>query len=306
MRTPLKQSFRYLPVSEREQDWGLYVKAAGIDSIEPWGPFPLAGHPPEFLVNPWRKGRILQNYQAHYVTRGEGHFESKPNGAKSNGAKKIVAGNVFLLFPGVWHHYEPVPAIGWDDYWVDFNGQDVERLVQNGFISPQNPVLNTGLDDRLLHAYVTLLDRLFAEPIGFEQLLAASAMEILATMLAVVRTQQADGQYHELICRAKSLLETQSGDIPSIENLATSFNLSPTHFHRIFKQHTGLSPYQYYLELRMERAKQMLHGTKMSIKEISVALAFENPFHFSRAFKRKTGMSPSQWRQQGHHHAEHE
>jgi transcriptional regulator GlxA family with amidase domain len=121
-------------------------------------------------------------------------------------------------------------------------------------------------------------------------------MEILAAALGASRGQGAGGQMHNLVCRAKSLLETQVKAIPSIESIAVRLGLSTTHFHRVFREHTGMSPYQYHLQLRIERAKQMLRGTSLSIKEVANALAFESPFHFSNAFKRRTGMSPSQWR----------
>jgi transcriptional regulator GlxA family with amidase domain len=122
-------------------------------------------------------------------------------------------------------------------------------------------------------------------------------MEILAAVLGAVRAQGAGGRTHELVCQAKSLLETQMDAIPTIDKLAGSLGLSTRQFYRIFREHTGLSPYRYHLQLRIERAKRMLHGTNMSIKEIAAALTFESPFHFSKVFKQKTGLSPSQWRQ---------
>lgn len=290
MSSRAKDYFRYLPVSDREKQWGLYVTAGGFNAIAPGEQYPRPGHPRGYAFS-MDQGRSLQEYQALFITRGKGQLESDPSGFK-----RVVAGNVVLLFPGVWHRYCPSSDVGWDEYWISYNGQYPERLMQHGFISPQTPVLKTGLDYQLLHAYVTLLDRLRSEPVGFEQLLAASAMEILAAALGASRGQGAGGQMHELVCRAKSLLETQIEAIPSIKSIAATLGLSTTHFYRVFREHTGLSPYQYHLQLRIERAKQMLRGTSLSIKEIANALAFESPFHFSNAFKRKTGMSPSQWR----------
>ena len=290
MPSRAKDIFRYLPVSDREKQWGLYVTAGGFNAIAPGEPYPRPGHPRGYAFT-MDQGRSLQEYQALYITRGKGQFESEPSGPK-----RVAAGNVILLFPGVWHRYCPSSDVGWDEYWISYNGQYLERLVQHGFISPATPVLKTGLDYQLLHAYVTLLDRLRSEPVGFEQLLAASAMEILAAALGASRGQGVGSQMHELVCRAKSLLETQLEAIPSIESIAASLGLSTTHFYRVFREHTGLSPYQYHLQLRIERAKQMLRGTTLSVKEIAGALAFESQFHFSNAFKRKTGVSPSQWR----------
>jgi AraC-like DNA-binding protein len=286
----MKDYFRYLPASEREAQWGLYVTAGGFNAIAPGDPYPRPGHPRgyAFSIN---QGRSLQEFQALYITRGEGRFESEPTGLK-----RVAAGSVVLLFPGIWHRYRPDPNVGWDEYWISFNGPFAERWAAGGFVSAETPVLKTGLDYTLLHAYVTLLDRLRSEPLGFQQLLAASAMEILAAALGAARGQGTGSRMHELVCQAKSLLETQVGAIPSMKKLAASLGLSATHFHRVFRAHTGLSPYQYHLQLRIERAKQMLHGTRLSVKEIANSLAFESPFHFSNVFRRKTGMSPSKWR----------
>ena len=283
--------FRYLPVSERDEQWGLYVTAGGFNTIKSGGHYPRSGHPRGYAFS-WSKGRVLAEYQALYITHGEGEFESKPSGSK-----KVAAGSVILLFPGVWHRYRPIPRIGWDEYWISYNGPYVERLVEHGFISPQEPVLKTGLDDLLLHAYLTLLDRLRSEPVGLQQFLTASVMEILAATQGAVRAQGTGGRMHEIVCQAKSLLETQVDAIPAIEKLAASLGLSTTHFYRVFREHTGLSPYQYHMQLRIERAKQMLHGTVLSVKEIAAALAFQSQFHFSNAFKQRIGLSPSQWRQ---------
>jgi AraC-like DNA-binding protein len=293
MRSHAKEYFRYLPVSEQEEQWGLYVTAGGHNAIGPGDPYPRPGHPRGYTFS-WSKGRVLSEYQAIYIVRGEGEFQSNPSGRK-----KVAAGSVVLLFPGVWHRYRPLPEVGWDEYWISYNGAYVDRLVQNKFICPQTPVLKTGLDDILLHGYVTLLDRLRSEPVGFQQLLAATTMEILAAMLGAVRGQGTGSRMHKLVCQARSLLEIRTDAIPAIEDLASSLGLSTTHFYRVFREHTGLSPYQYHLQLRMERAKQMLHATSMSIKEVAAALAFESPFHFSSAFKQRTGLSPSQWRQRG-------
>jgi AraC-like DNA-binding protein len=288
-----KDVFRYLPISQREEQWGLYVTAGGFNAIKPGGRYPRPGHPSAYTLS-WSKGRVLSEYQALYITHGEGEFESK-----ASGHKRVPAGSVIHLFPGVWHRYRPVPSIGWDEYWVSYNGQYADRLVQYGFLSPQNPLLKTGVDDLLLHAYLSLLDRLRLEPVGFPQFLAASAMEILAAIQGAVRAQGTGSRMHELVCRAKSLLEPQMNAIPAIDKLAASLGLSTTHFYRVFRDHTGLSPYQYHLQLRVERARQMLRGTTMNVKEIAALLAFESPFHFSNVFKQKTGMSPSQWRQRG-------
>ena len=103
----------------------------------------------------------------------------------------------------------------------------------------------------------------------------------------------------ELVARAKSLIEKQTDKSISIEKLASAIGLSSSHFHRVFKRGAGITPYQYYLQLRIDRAKQMLERTSLSVQEIANRLAFENAYDFSNAFKQRAGVSPTQWRQRG-------
>jgi len=64
----------------------------------------------------------------------------------------------------------------------------------------------------------------------------------------------------------------------------------------MFKRYTGLSPAQYFLQLKLNKAKDLLLNTSMSIKEISVITGFESQYYFSRFFKKRIGMSPIQQR----------
>jgi AraC-like DNA-binding protein len=283
--------FRYLPISDYDRQWGIYVTGVGRTSVPPFSKtYPVSVHPDHYQFR-WARGRILQEYQALYILRGEGEFESK-----AVGNKKVLPGSVMLLFPGQWHRYRPRKAVGWEEYWISFHGSHIDQLAQRGFITPDQPVLHTGVDDAILHPYLAAIDRVRTEPIGCQQLIAVNVLEIVAAALAAVRRQRSSSRNETIVREAKAMLEQHAAKLMSIEQLSDRFRLSEKHFRRLFKSHTGLSPYQYYLQTRIHRAKEMLLGTTLSVKEIAASLHFENAFHFSKAFKDKAGMSPSQWR----------
>lgn len=288
-----EEFFRYLPVSDRDVLWDLYVTGTGCSSVPPGGRYPRSSHP-DLYQFAWDRGRVLPEHQVLYVTRGRGLFESQPTGKL-----EVAAGNVLLLFPGVWHRYRPSRQTGWDEYWVSFNGEYVKRLVERGFLSPRDPVLNTGLDDTILRPYLHILDRVRSEPPGYQQLIAANTMEILAAALAAVQTVRTGGRATAAIREAKIVLAQRIEEVVDMEKLAASLHMSYAHFRRVFKQQTGLSPYQYHLQLRTHRARELLHGTTLAVRQIATRLNFPNAYHFSKIFKKKTGMSPSQWRRGG-------
>ena len=82
----------------------------------------------------------------------------------------------------------------------------------------------------------------------------------------------------------------------SVEALAAEAGLTPSHFCRVFKRATGLSPHQYVMKARLDRAQQMLGGTDLSISQIADCLGFGSQSHFTRAFRTFTGQTPSAWR----------
>ncbi|MBN2577484.1 MAG: AraC family transcriptional regulator [Pirellulales bacterium] len=290
MSNPPIEYFRYLPTSDRDRQWGLYVVGAGYQRVLPGQDYPPRGHPKTHDFQ-WQRGRVLQEFQAVYIVAGEGVFESKPTGRLAVGE-----GNVILLFPGIWHRYAPVSERGWDVYWMAFQGEDAQRLWQREFLRPEQAVLETGLDDTILHPFTTMLDRIRSERIGFQQLIAADALEIVAGVLAALRRQRTSSHHTEVVRRTKMELEKQSEGIPVIEDLADDMHISVSHLHHIFKEHTGLSPYQYHLQLKIQRAKEMLHDSGLHVKQIARILGFQDVYHFSKIFKRKTGVSPLKWR----------
>ncbi len=92
------------------------------------------------------------------------------------------------------------------------------------------------------------------------------------------------------------LLEN-SGDAPSVAELARRTGYSSAHFSRVFREVTGVMPREYIIQVRLERAKQLLRESSMTIGEIADSLRYGDVFFFSRQFKERTGMSPTEFRQ---------
>jgi AraC family transcriptional regulator len=93
-------------------------------------------------------------------------------------------------------------------------------------------------------------------------------------------------------------IETHISQTIHLCDLATIVRMSESHFSRSFKQSTGIAPHQYLLKRRVERAKQLLLKSQLSILEIALECGFAHPGHLSRHFKRIVGMTPNKFRQQ--------
>ncbi len=80
-----------------------------------------------------------------------------------------------------------------------------------------------------------------------------------------------------------------------LDDIASSLDLSRYYFCHLFKQSTGMSPYQYVIQCRVERAKQLLKEGNLTLGEIALTCGFAHQSHFHRHFKRLTGMTPRQF-----------
>lgn len=81
----------------------------------------------------------------------------------------------------------------------------------------------------------------------------------------------------------------------TLEQLASAANVSLSHLVRLFKRHTGWTPHQYLIRLRVERAKLWIRCGQRSLKEIAAELGFSDQSHFTRMFKKYTGLTPMQY-----------
>ena len=81
-----------------------------------------------------------------------------------------------------------------------------------------------------------------------------------------------------------------------LTTLADVVHLSVSRLVHLFTAETGLPPGRYLRELRLERARQLLRQTPLSVKEVMAAVGYNDASHFSRDFKRNHGVSPQAYR----------
>lgn len=287
-----KPSFtRYLTVNQRALDWQLYCTSCGCAETPPgasYPPFPQS-HPARYTKN-LSSGRIIEEYQLVYISKGEGAFRTElaPE-------RQVRAGQVLVLFPDIRHSYQPDPDSGWDEYWVGFAGPYADRLKEAGFLDEEEPVLDVGYSEPLLHEYIRVFEIATEQQPGFQLELASAIIAILAKILATMERAQQHSESQQLVDRAKLLMEEHVLGELDLESLTHELGICYHKFLGHFKQYTGLTPYQYFLQLKIHHAKQLLRDTRHSVQDVAYQLNFEDQFYFSRLFKKKTGISPTDW-----------
>ena len=134
---------------------------------------------------------------------------------------------------------------------------------------------------------------------GYNVLAKSLIYEILYTYFS-----DADGfisrtDDYSKILPAKTYLDEQYMSNISVSELASSCNLSETHFRRLFVKLFGLSPTDYKLNKRILKAKDLLLSGDFSVSETATAVGFEDANYFSRIFKKHTGVTPGSLQKSG-------
>ncbi len=287
------QKSKYMLASERDCQWGLTVTTIGYEEIAPGDAYPTKGHADGYYFE-LEKGRTLNEYQLLYNPEGEGIFHSA-----SVAEARLQPGDMFLLFPGEWHSYHPLSDKGWKSFWIGFKGRNMDDRIKAGFLSPQKPIYHVGFSDAIVHLYRQAYLSAIEEAAYSQQLMAGIVNHLIGMMYSLERTKQfmSRSQAHvDMINKARLRIRESLESSLTIQQVAEEMGVSYSNFRKLFKEYTGLSPATYQQDLRLQRAKELLSTTNMSIKEIAYRLNFDSPDYFSAKFKIKTGRRPSELR----------
>lgn len=96
--------------------------------------------------------------------------------------------------------------------------------------------------------------------------------------------------------RAMEYINANLAENVCLESVAQELDLSASHFAHEFRNTTGQTPYQYLLDQRIARAKDLLRRSKLPVQFISASVGFSSPANFVRAFRQRVGRTPEAWR----------
>ncbi|MDN3581410.1 helix-turn-helix transcriptional regulator [Mucilaginibacter flavus] len=287
--------YKYLPVNQDDEAWGLTVLNTGFTHIPKSTVYPSKGHPSDYYFT-WKNGRVLHEYQIIYITQGGGTFESE-----HCKLTRIEEGTIILLFPNERHKYKPHSNTGWHEYWIGIKGNIMENFIRNKFFSIEKPVLNVGLKDALYNLFTEIIDATQSEKPGYQPLISGASIHLLGIIHAEQKKASLHGEsnIHVIIDKARFLMRDHMNQHITPEEIADELKVGYSWFRKTFKQYTGMAPNQYLIQLKIQQSKELLLIPENSIKNVAYRLNFESVTYFSKLFKMKTGVTPVHYRNIG-------
>jgi AraC family transcriptional regulator, arabinose operon regulatory protein len=227
-----------------------------------------------------------------YCIEGDGWVEVK------NNRKKVQKDQFFIIPAHIPHKYGVDNSEPWTIYWLHFTGTNAESLLQKGFsVINIEPDGNTDHDRRIglfEEIYNNLSMGFSKENLEYSSL---SLWHLLGTFNYMSQFKRVTPIVQtDFIGKSILYMHQHIDKKINLSDLADHCGLSVSHYSMIFKKRTYRTPIQYFNNLKIQKACQMLDFTDMHIKEISIHLDFEDQFYFSRVFKKEMGLPPIEYR----------
>jgi AraC-like DNA-binding protein len=288
----MKDYYVYLPTHPSNSIWGCVVTAVGHTNILPNTPYPRPQHPVDHWFN-WNEGRVLRSYQIILISAGAGVFEceAQPN------AQPVVPGTVILLFPGVWHRYRPTANIGWVEHYIECDGPVFREAARSGLIQPKHSLLSAGVAADVSDCFERCHSLARMDAMANQDLLSTLGLHLLALMGHLRRGERGlIKAIDDVVQRAHLLIALRCQEPLDLAALAGELGVGYSNLRHSFMARVGMSPRQYYLNTRIQKAQDLLVRTPKSVKEVAEILGFDSASHLSKQFKKFVGISPHEWR----------
>ncbi|MFT5889763.1 MAG: AraC-like DNA-binding protein [Zhongshania sp.] len=208
----------------------------------------------------------------------------------------ISSGDMFLLRPDHPHAYQADDEDPWTIYWLHFNGQLADDFYRH--IQPSAPSFHIGVQPRVVRIFDGLSElRRSAYQIG-EFIQGGHQLQALLSYIALLLRQQQPQSGKALNWeRLRAIMQEHVHGQLNLDELAASAQLSKFHFTKKFKAHTGQSPIQFFINMKIQRACYLLDSSNQSVKQVAAAVGYNDAYYFSRLFKKTIGLAPSEYRQ---------
>jgi AraC family transcriptional regulator len=230
----------------------------------------------------------------HYVFKGSGHVIHKGRDYS------IKQGDLFILNAYDGHSYftDKENLLGLK--WIEFGGADSLKLI-TAILKIGKPIISAP-DSKKIDNYLHEIFEIIKgneEEKGF--LISKVIYLMLLDMLKVNKAKEKVSFSPSSLTNISKVIyyiENNLGESIDIEKLSGICCYSPTYFAKLFFKVMGNTPMNYVLGKRINKAKELLNASGISVERLSRVMGFSSPSHFIRSFKKQEGVTPAEFRKQ--------
>ena len=279
----------------------------------------LISIPQNVLAGAIQKGQILphQLYVSHigYFPKALYHYCQRPQGCVDNILFYCVQGKGYYTLDGHTFTLNPnqyviVPATDkplvywcdtedpWSIYWVHFTSDALQAFNRAYHIVPEQGPQYIPHNEKGIRIWEEMYENL-SRGYSPENLMNTNLClyHLIATFVFSQQQNQNSSSPEKAIIRETiDYMKNNLDKTIRIEDFADLNKYSVSHFSKLFRLTTGMSPIEYFIHLKMQKACQLLYTEDSRVKQIAALLGYDDPYYFSRLFKKYMNTSPETYR----------
>lgn len=279
----------------------------------------LISIPQNVLAGAIQKGQILphQLYVSHigYFPKALYHYCQRPQGCVDNILFYCVQGKGYYTLDGHTFTLNPnqyviVPAtdkplVYWSDtedpwsiYWVHFTSDALQAFNRAYHIVPEQGPQYIPHNEKGIRIWEEMYENL-SRDYSPENLMNTNLClyHLIATFVFSQQQNQNSSSPEKAIIRETiDYMKNNLDKTIRIEDFVDLNKYSVSHFSKLFRLTTGMSPIEYFIHLKMQKACQLLYTEDSRVKQIAALLGYDDPYYFSRLFKKYMNTSPETYR----------
>lgn len=236
---------------------------------------------------------VRDHYLIHFILDGEGSYIVDGN------EYKLTKNQGFLMCPNVLTYYEASESNPWTYMWIGFNGLKAKNYLINANLDEKNLIFDYNKKPNMLKSYIDEILKLksisFQNELKTEGLLYLFLAELVEN--AAYRKPVIQNQTDIYIRKAIEYIEHNYIDDIKVTGIANFIGINRSYFFTIFKKSLNMSPQEFLLKYRMEKAYILLNNDKLAISDVARSVGYKDPLGFSKIFKKINGVSPKIYRE---------
>lgn len=257
----------------------LYLNTCGVQNCAP-------GH--------WFGPGVRDEYLIHFVCEGKGIY--RVNGETFT----LGRGDYFVIFPDTEVFYEADRREPWEYIWVGFRGIKAASYLACAGIS-ETELIGRYANCSYILSCVQQMMLARSSGVSNELKRTAALFQILAALIEDYASSHPEGPEggqngRDYLDRALAYMDEHLSENIRINDIAAHIGIDRSYLTAIFRNALSLSPKEYLVHYRVNRACMLLRDPSRKISEIARAVGYEDALAFSRAFKKSRGISPSEYR----------
>lgn len=257
----------------------LYLSYCGKEVCEPGHTYgPAARH--EYLL--------------HYIISGDGTF------TVNNSSAKLQRRDIFLIYPEEYTHYCAGSLNPWTYMWVAFNGTRAPECLHYAGFSETDRIRSFSCEETLVNC-VNMMLASHQLTYSNDLIRQSQLMYFLAALIDDYQSSHAVQPAHEYpqqvyIDYAVDFIEQNFQKNIKIGDLSSYIGIDRSYLTKLFRKNLNISPQEYLLEVRMNKASALLRSTNNPVNQVADMVGYTDALAFSKSFKSKFGVSPTTYR----------